>query len=86
MQYAMDYLDQLLEVESMVNEKVEKKLDMMLERKLAEQQRKTVQTDGNATATHAAARHAEPHATAPHSAAHADATGAAADTSQANTD
>lgn len=50
----MDYLDQLLEVESMVNEKVEKKLDMMLERKLAEQQRKSVHADGNSTAPHSA--------------------------------
>lgn len=59
MKYVMDYLDQLLEVEDLVNEKVEKKIDMMLERKLAEQQRKIIQTDDHATATHATA-----HATA----------------------
>lgn len=56
MKYVMDYLDQLLEVEDLVNEKVEKRIDMMLERKLAEQQRKTIQTDEHATATHASAR------------------------------
>ncbi len=62
----------------MVNEKVEKKLDMMLERKLAEQQRKSVHADGHATATNAVLTHAATQTMA--------ADDSLTDTSQANTD
>lgn len=40
MRYAMDYLDHLLELEDYVDSQVEKKLDRMVERKLAEQEHK----------------------------------------------
>ena len=40
MRYAMDYLDHLLELEDYVGSQVEKKLDRMVERKLAEQEHK----------------------------------------------
>lgn len=43
MRYAMDYLDHLLELEDYVGSQVEKKLDRMVERKLAEQERKHAQ-------------------------------------------
>ena len=35
MRYAMDYLDHLLELETYVDSQVEKKLERMVERKLA---------------------------------------------------
>ena len=40
MRYAMDYLDHLLELETYVDSQVEKKLERMVERKLAEQEHK----------------------------------------------
>ena len=43
MRYAMDYLDHLLELETYVDSQVEKKLERMVERKLAEQEHKHAQ-------------------------------------------
>jgi len=40
MRYAMDYLDHLLELETYVDSQVEKKLERMVERKLAQQEHK----------------------------------------------
>ena len=50
MRYAMDYLDHLLELEDYVDSQVEKKLDRMVERKLAQQEHKHAQS-GDASQT-----------------------------------
>ena len=55
MRYAMDYLDHLLELEDYVGSQVEKKLDRMVERKLAEQEHKHARL-GDAQQEHKHAR------------------------------
>ena len=44
MRYAMEYLDHLLELEDYVGSQVEKKLDSMVERKIAQQKYKHAQS------------------------------------------
>jgi len=40
MRYALDYLERILDMEDYIEDRVEKKLDSMVERKLAEQEHK----------------------------------------------
>ena len=55
MRYAMDYLDHLLELETYVDSQVEKKLERMVERKLAQQEHKNARL-GDAQQEHKNAR------------------------------
>lgn len=43
MRYALDYLERILDMEDYIEDRVEKKLDSMVERKLAQQEHKHAQ-------------------------------------------